>query len=78
MEKTLEAIAPTLYRGMCIATADFSTNPSFLNNLGIMESNLPLIYVTDTFSNVPLFYRGELEQDAIRAWAQDVIKGHQS
>ena len=61
VEKTLEAIAPTLYRGMAIATADYQSNPNFLNNMGITENNLPLIYVTDSFSNANIYYKGELE-----------------
>ena len=61
VEKTLEAIAPTLYRGMAIATADYQSNPNFLNNMGITENNLPLIYVADSFSNANIYYKGELE-----------------
>mgnify|MGYP000897520088 CR=1 FL=1 len=30
VEKTLEAIAPTLYRGMCIATAEYASAPNFI------------------------------------------------
>ena len=74
VERTLESIAPTLYRGMCIATAEYSNAPSFFRNLGIRESDAPLIYVTDTLTNTPMMYDGELEPDAIRLWAQDLLK----
>ena len=35
VERTLEGIAPTLYRGMCIATAEFSKAPGFIKQMGI-------------------------------------------
>lgn len=36
---------------------------------------MPLIYVTDTINQWPVVYKGELETDAIRVWAQDLLKG---
>ena len=35
VERTLEGIAPTLYGGMCIATAEFSNAPGFIKQMGI-------------------------------------------
>ena len=77
VEKTLEQLAPALYRGMCIATVDFSNGRNFLVKLGFTESDMPIIYVTDTVHQVPIIYKGELETDAIRVWAQDLLKSSQ-
>ena len=35
---------------------------------------MPIVYVTDTITQVPTLYRGELEENAIRAWATDILK----
>ena len=47
VERTLESIAPTLYRGMSIATVDHSRISNIMQMLGLTEIDLPVIYVTD-------------------------------
>lgn len=66
-----------LYRGMSVATIDYSRGKEFLTKIGLTESDMPLIYVTDTINQWPNIYEGELESDAIRVWAQDLLKRSQ-
>lgn len=45
--------------------------------MGVTEAHMPLVYVTDAFTQVPIIYQGELEPDSIRAWAQGILKDAQ-
>lgn len=59
---------------MTVATVEFSNTKNMMKSLGFTEADMPIIYVSDSVRNVPRLYKGELEQNAIRAWAIDIIK----
>lgn len=74
VERTLDEIAPGLYRGMTVATVDYSKAETFLNRLGLQEEDMPVIYVTDAVTDKVITYQGELDANSIRAWAIDILK----
>ena len=77
VRKTLEQISPALYRGMTVATVEFGYTKTMMQSMGLTEADMPIIYVSDSVRNIPRLYKGELEQNAIRAWAIDIIKNSQ-
>lgn len=74
VQKTLEQISPALYRGMTVATVEFANTRTMMEGMGFTEADMPVIYVSDSVRNVPKIYRGELEQNAIRTWATDILR----
>lgn len=74
IERTLPELAPALYRGMTIATADYSKAKPVIDMMNLSEKHLPLIYATDTLNQIPYLYKGELELHPIMSWAQDIVK----
>jgi hypothetical protein len=47
-----------------------------MESLDLSEADMPVIYVSDSVRHAPKLYEGELEQNAIRAWATDILKNH--
>ncbi len=45
-----------------------------MESMGFTEGDMPVIYVSDSVRNVPKIYKGELEQNAIRTWATDILR----
>ena len=45
-----------------------------MKSLGLGENDLPMIYLTDANTQLPIPYKGKLEQNEIRKWAQDILK----
>lgn len=48
VDKTLQEIAPALFRGMSIATVEHTKVTHVMQQLGLKEDDLPFIYVTDS------------------------------
>ncbi len=59
---------------MTVATVEFANTRTMMESMGFSESDMPIIYVSDSVRNVPKIYKGELEQNAIRTWATDILK----
>ena len=74
VEKILPAIAPTLYRGVSVATVDFARARTVMQQMELTEADMPIVYITDTITQYPIRYKGKLEQNDLRKWAQDQLK----
>ena len=57
-----------------MATVEFANTRTMMESMGFTEADMPVIYVSDSVRNVPKIYKGELEQNAIRTWATDILR----
>ena len=74
LERTLPEVAPAVYKGMQVATTDYSKAKNVLDQMNLTEDDLPILYATDTINQLPYKYNGPLEYNPIVAWAQELIK----
>lgn len=59
---------------MMVASVEYSYVHHVMEQLGLTEEDLPFIYVSDTETQRPIRYRGQLEENEVRKWAQDILK----
>ena len=74
LDLILQAIAPSLYRGISLAIVEYANVLNIMRGLGLGENDVPMIYLTDANTQMPIPYKGKLEQNDIRKWAQDILK----
>lgn len=75
VETTLPAVAPTVYRALNVATADYATHSIMVTNLGLSREDLPLVYMLDHKTGEPyMLMNSSLETNEVRKWAQDILK----
>ena len=74
MEDTLQKVAPAVYKGAVIATADMTSHSAMAEKLGLTHMQAPFLYSFNMKSRMPILHTGDLGEDSIRVWAQDIIK----
>ena len=74
VEDTLQKVAPAVYKGAVIATADMTSHKAMAEKLGLTHMKAPFLYSFNMKSRMPIIYSGDLDEDSIRVWAQDIIK----
>jgi len=77
LDNALQEVAPGLYRGMIVAYSDKVKSPHMGENMGLGQEKRPFIAVFDEVTGDPIVYndRDNMSADAIRAWANKIMKG---